>query len=319
MSLLGDYFHDLRRSTAAGWNQFWFTPADAATLSLIRILTGCLLLYTHLVWSLDLTGFFGSRGWMSADAVHDFYNGGHAWSHFWISDSPAFVWSVHLAALAVFACLTGGLWSRPASVLAYLVTVSYANRVPAATFGLDQINALLAMYLMFGRSGDAYSIDRWRSRRANPGSAQIAAPAVSTNIAIRLIQLHMCVIYAFAGASKLQGPTWWGGSALWFAFGNSEYQTLDLTWLAGYPILVNALTHVTVLWELTFSALIWPRLTRPIVLTLAVVLHLGIGVCLGMMTFGFAMLVGCAAFIPPALVRRVLSRAEPMPKQRAAR
>ena len=38
----------------AGWNRFWFTPADPATLGAIRIFAGAMLFYTHLVWSLDL-------------------------------------------------------------------------------------------------------------------------------------------------------------------------------------------------------------------------------------------------------------------------
>ncbi len=42
-----------------GWNRFWFTPADPATLGAIRIFAGAMLFYTHLVWSLDLRAFLG--------------------------------------------------------------------------------------------------------------------------------------------------------------------------------------------------------------------------------------------------------------------
>ena len=54
----------------------------------------------------------------------------------------------------------------------------------------------------------------------------------------------MCVIYFFAGVSKLQGPSWWDGEAMWRAFANLEYQSLDMTWLAWHPWLVNAMSHV---------------------------------------------------------------------------
>ena len=47
------------REIVAGWNRFWFQPTDPATLGLIRICAGAMLFYTHLVWSLDLTAFFG--------------------------------------------------------------------------------------------------------------------------------------------------------------------------------------------------------------------------------------------------------------------
>jgi hypothetical protein len=113
----------------------------------------------------------------------------------------------------------------------------------------------------------------------------------------------MCVIYFFAGISKLQGPAWWTGEAMWLAFANLEYQSLDMTWLAWHPWLVNAMSHVSVMWEISFCVLIWQKRLRPLVLALAVVMHVGIGACLGMWTFGLIMLVGCAAFLPNELFR----------------
>jgi hypothetical protein len=92
------------------------------------------------------------------------------------------------------------------------------------------------------------------------------------------------------------------------AFGNLEYQSLDMTWMADWPRLMNLMTHVTIFWELGYWALVWPRLARPVVLLLAIPLHMGIAICLGMMTFGLIMLVGNLAFVSPALVRAVLTR-----------
>ena len=71
MKLALDYFRELGRSTVAGWNRFWFNPVDPATLSLIRILAGLMLLYTHLVWSLDLEAFFGKKSWVDAAAAKE--------------------------------------------------------------------------------------------------------------------------------------------------------------------------------------------------------------------------------------------------------
>ena len=57
--------------------------------------------------------------------------------------------------------------------------------------------------------------------------------------------------------------------------------------------------HLTVAWELSYCVLVWPRLTRPLVLALAVPLHLGIALFLGMITFGLVMLIGNLAFVFP--------------------
>ena len=65
------------------------------------------------------------------------------------------------------------------------------------------------------------------------------------------------------------------------------------------------MTHVTVFWELTYCALVWPRLTRPWVLLMAVFVHGGIVLFLGMPTFGLVMLIGNLAFVSPKTVRKV--------------
>ena len=125
----------------------------------------------------------------------------------------------------------------------------------------------------------------------------------------------MCVIYFFAATSKLQGPAWWDGEAMWRAFANLEYQSADMTWLAWCPRLLNLITHVSVLWELSFCVLIWSRRLRPLVLAGAVVLHVGIGACLGMWTFGLIMLVGCASFLPAEAVRQLVFQSAPPPRR----
>lgn len=286
----------------AAWNRFWFEPADPATLAAIRICTGAMLFYTHLVWGLELTTFFGRDGWLSPGAVGKLQEGSFAWSYLWWFESPAALWSVHVAALVVFAMLTIGLLTRVAAVLAFVAAVSYVGRATGALFGLDQINVMLAMYLMVGPAGDAYSVDhRLKTRKA--GHTLPVCKTWTANVAVRLIQLHMCVIYMFAGMAKLTGPAWWDGNAMWMAFGNLEYQSLDMTWMAEWPRLMNFMAHITVYWELFYVALVWPRLTRPVVLLLAIPLHLGIAICLGMITFGTIMLVGNLAFVSPALVR----------------
>jgi len=211
--------------------------------------------------------------------------------------------------LVLFA-FTIGLWARVTSILSLLVVISFANRVTETLFGLDKINIMLTLYLAVGPSGAALSVDRFLAARRAKGPA--AAPAsVGANFALRLIQVHMCIIYYFAGISKFLGPVWWSGKATWLLFGNLEYQAIDMTWLAWHPWVVELLSHFTALWELSFCALIWVRLLRPLVLAGAVVLHVGIGATMGLWTFSLIMLVGCASFLPPEGVRRFMERLAP--------
>lgn len=347
-------------AVVAGWDRFWFAPAAPHTLALIRIFAGAMLFYTHAVWALDLEAFLGKHSWVSRDA-NQFLSGGpgggsYAWSYLWYLESPAALWTAHIAAMIVFAALTLGVFTRVAAVLAWIATLAYCHRLQGALFGLDQVNAMLSMYLVVGPAGAAYSVDAWwRRRRArqreslragspsdilssasakpavsvNSSSKSLAPSAsgasaspyvgdsvhalatVSANVAIRLIQVHLCVVYLFGGISKLKGTSWWDGSAVWFAVANFEYQSMDMTWLAHWPWLIALLSHATVFWETFYPVLVWPKLTRPVMLAMAVAVHGGIALCLGMPTFGLAMIIANLAFVPPVLVDSAMSLLSP--------
>src|SRR5262249_48906771 len=106
MNLVTGYFRELGRGTVAGWNRFWFSATDPARLGLIRILAGAMLFYTHFVWTKDLNGFFGQRGWLTPETIKALP--GHTefeWSYFYWIQSPALLWIAHIAALVVFALL----------------------------------------------------------------------------------------------------------------------------------------------------------------------------------------------------------------------
>lgn len=309
------------RSAWEAWNEFLFSPTDPATLCLIRVLVGAMLLYTHLVWSKDLGAFFGPEGFLPqevVDAAHD--------ARFIAPDNPRWTFSyfdylsdgwllriVHGFNLLIFFCLMIGLFSRTMAVLAFLTAVSYATHVtPGAFFGLDKINCMLTMYVMLGPCGARYSVDRlWALRR---GASPETEPSIAANLALRLIQLHMCVIYLFSGLGKLQGVRWWDGSATWFAIASSEYRSLDMTWLSSeFPFLgldikllylVDFLTHATIALELFYCCLVWNRWARPWVLMGAIGMHLFIGGAMGMITFGLVMIFGNLAFFSPETIRR---------------
>ncbi len=270
------YLAGLTRHLAEGWDRFWFSPADPTLLGLIRVLTGLMLLYTHAVWGLALNDFFGAEPWLSESLVRAIQSDQYAYSFWWFVPAQ-WAWYVHAASLGVLALFTIGYKTRsdvsPAA-WSWRFRTATASRRPL--FGFDQINVILTLYLTVGGAGQALSVDHWLDSRRR-GRSLPPAPSVAANIGLRLINIHMCVIYLFAGISKLQGEAWWDGQAMWGAFANLEYQSADMTWLARHPRLIDLATHICVLWEMTFCVLVWKPRWRPLVLAGAVALHVGIG------------------------------------------
>jgi len=303
------------RQWTDAWDRFWFTPTSPHTLAVIRIATGLMLLYSHLVIAFNLSSFLGDTAWIDNETIAAIHGGKFgpsdaARTYLWWFSSPFAIWTHHLMAIAVTACFAAGLMTRVAAPLAWFLQLMLVHRMTGTLFGLDQVMTMLAMYLMLAPCGAVFSVDRWLNRRyaARISERRIfrwllpaAEPSVSANIATRLIQIHLCVIYLFGGLWKARGTTWWDGTSIWFAISNAQYQSIDVTWLGRYPTLFSMLAHVTVFWEVFYCALVWPKLTRPIVLGIAVAVHLGIALFLGMITFGVIMIVANMAFIAPTI------------------
>ncbi len=285
----------------AACDRYFFAPRETKLLGLLRWATGLMLVYTHLVWGLSLEAFFSDDGWLPRENVLDYHRSAAEWS-FWFVVPDAWLWPVHVVCCVLLALFAVGLFTRVTAWIAFAIVVSYTHRVPTALFGLDQINGMLTLYLAVAYlavpgASRAFSLDRWLATRGQSEPSPVR-PSWSANLGLRLIQIHMCVIYTFAGLGKLLGVSWWDGSAMWRTVSNLEYQTIDMTWIAHHTWMSDVMTHVTAVWELTFWALVWRPFWRWPVLATAVVVHLGIGAAMGMMTFGLIMLVGCASFLP---------------------
>jgi hypothetical protein len=282
------------------WDAFWFTPLQPHTLAIIRIACGAMIAYVHLIWAIFATDFMGANGWINNATVRQLQSESFAWSWLWYIESPLLLQLHEIIAMLFGLAMMVGIATRFTTPIAWFLTLMTCHRMLGSLFGLDQIIIMLSMYLMLAPCGGVYSIDAflrdhgfkfyWLSR---------SEPSIATNVATRLIQLHLCVIYIFGGLSKMRGNMWWDGSALWYSVVNYEYQSIDMTWLGRYPIIIATLTAATIFWETFYCAIVWPKLTRPIALGLAFAVHGGIALALGMITFGTIMIVANFAFISP--------------------
>lgn len=318
------YLVALARTVSRAWNAFFFRPADPTPLGLIRVVVGLLLSWDLAVYGLDLHAFLGSEGWADPAIVRLFQGERmpYAWS-FWMLVPDGLLRPAWVACMAVLAMFTVGLFSRVTAFLAWAIVVSTVRRSPVTVFGFDQIVSTLALYLAItGASGQAVSLDRFfaRLREARATAARrrrdgkwvvppgVPTASISANLALRLIQLHLVLIYGMAGLAKLQGEAWWSGMALWKTLASGEFTLLDFTWLAGWPYVLNVLTHVALALEVFYGVLIWVRVLRPIVVTGMLAMHVGIALTApGLAEFGIAMIAANLAFVSGPWLRSLVA------------
>ncbi len=251
------------------------------------------------------------------------------WSFWYYLSDPTAMWIAHGAVLFVMFLFTIGFCTRITSVLTWLAMLSYIHRAPTSLFGMDTITIVVVFYLMIGPSGAALSVDRlirryWSSYRAL--RAGLPAPdflkpekLVSARFALRLLQVHACVIYAASGLSKLQGGMWWSGTATWGTMANYEFAPMRfqmymdmLNFLAAHrwlwEIVMTGGTYFTLAFEISFAFLVWNRNLRWTMIACAVALHLGIAICMGLVTFSIMMLILVSSFVPARTIREFVWR-----------
>ena len=259
-----------------------------------------------------------------AKAIDDYYEihnmdprtlyarGSPIWSVWLHVTDPTAMACIHAVFIVVAILFTAGIGTRVTSVLTWAILLMYIHRNSHVLFGVDTMMNILLLYLMIGPSGAALSVDRliarWWAGRTGPEPAP--APSVTANIAVRLLQIHTCIVYLIAGLSKLQGVSWWKGEALWSVLANWEFAPMQyglyndvLRLLAKHQLAFESVLtmgcYFTLTFEIAYIFLIWLPRTRWVVLGSALMLHGIIGIFMGLKTFSMVMLVMNLAFVRP--------------------
>lgn len=331
MTAIGDYFRTLIRAFGVGWNRFWFAPASVSTLGAVRLGTGVVLFYWLATYTPDLTAYFGPDGlapqatvdnleapvrngslFVVAQQVRDSLPRPHRWSFLNLLSTRKELVLGHAASLAIALLFTIGLGTRVTSVLALFVLLSYIHRGPVFTSQLEPVLAFVLFYLCLGPAGKTWSVDGWLANRRHPASVARGSSgeaSIAANVSLRLIQVHLALVYALMAIGKLSSPVWWSGIGVWLLIGRSESRLIDLTWLHAYPHVVALWTYLVVLWQGAFPILIWHRLSRPLLLTVNAVMWAMLAPVTGTLDLALMMVIASLAFLPQTLAANLIKRA----------
>lgn len=109
---------------------------------------------------------------------------------------------------------------------------------------------------------------------------------------ILILQLHLCVVYFFAGLGKMVGHNWWDGNALWSVINvyGVEFIRAKAEMVLEFSFALKILSIGTFMLELLYPILIFFKRTRKITLLAVLSLHLGIAIIIGLYTFSLVMI-----------------------------
>ncbi|WP_437311973.1 hypothetical protein [Sorangium sp. So ce388] len=284
----------IERGFARAWaavERFAFAPASAAPLAVLRIGLASVLLIQAGMVAPALFELYGRSGILQAPLLDALGSPGSvrlSWlidrlAPLGIGEAPIIVAVGAFYVLALVALLAG--WhTRMAAAGAWFAHLALMMTADSTNYGVDQFANIFLFYLMWMPSGAALSLDRWLGR--TPGG-----PTSMARLALRVVQIHLCIVYLTSGLGKALGEQWWNGDAIWRTLNMPDYRQYDFTWMAYHPWLAVGAGWMVLLIECGYPLMIWPRRTRRLWVAATVALHVGIAVFMGLGVFGAIMAV----------------------------
>lgn len=115
------------------------------------------------------------------------------------------------------------------------------------------------------------------------------------NSALIAIKIQVCLAYLIAGYYKLIDASWLSGSAVYETFQVPEFSN-SLFKSIPYSITV-ILTYLTMIYQLSFPFLVWFRSFKIYLFSFGVLQHLLIALGVGLVSFGFVMIICYILFL----------------------
>jgi len=224
-------------------------------------------------------------GFFDAAAIWEFIKG-PKWSLLYFWDSPTAFW-IHLIAFEVAVIsLMIGFRTRLAAVLTWFLMNSILTRNSLGWEGTELVYRTMLVYLVFARSGHAYSVDNWLrcrklrkqgrlSERDGPGGGAGIAPndeypqglePVYRRIPSwprKLIMLQLATIYVTTGTLKT-GSVWMAGDAMYYALNLDHFYRVPPQYLSslGGTTVFRGMTYATKVGQMSFALVIFGIITR---------------------------------------------------------
>lgn len=288
------------------WQKFWFEPTELLGVALTRTVFGITLFFTYLCR-------FGNINLLSTEA---FLPKDQAILIFPEQMRPIFSWTfwpdTWVLPMSILFCIliliwTFGFGGRLVGVFVWIIHMGFIQRNYAIVFGADVMSAVFMFYLSMIETPSAIKNGGLlRSPKALINES-LKSDFISSAM-IRLLQIHLAVIYAYTGFEKLKGVTWWDGTALWSVFANPQMVWIDLTFIKSISWVIPLLAFFTIIFEIYFPAAMLSKKIKYYWLGIGVLFHIVIAFLMQLWSFSLVMISIYFLYVDDFDLKKILKR-----------
>ena len=278
---------------------------SAHGMAVLRILLGVCILGSlastfadrHYVWGR------GAR-WLAPLVLDDGY--AFPFTVFGLGDSSTVFTLKYVALMVIAVALVAGWRSRFVLPLAVIGWTSLIRLDPMAFDAGDRIIQIVGLYACFADTSRRWSLDARRRQRRGAGPVERRVPAwmpiAFHNTAVLAIAAQVFVIYLVSSLTKIRGPLWQNGTAIYYPLHLERYEVWP--WLSDQLTRsswsVTIVSYLAVFSQLFFPLMLLRRGTRIVAILTVTVMHLGIAVTMGLPWFSLAMVAADMVLVSDA-------------------
>ena len=267
-----------------GFNRFFFKKEPVEGFGMFRIFFGATSVLNAVLMIPGLHEFFGPRGMMEAHSPSTLA-GINLFYFFPVTSlTLSLVFGLYMISSLT---LMAGLFTRVSAALSFLSLCSLHDLNNLVLHSGDTAMRLVLFLLVFARSGDSFSLDRWFRRR---GGGLKGPPRMQAPWAQRLIQIQTSFIYFSTAYYKFDGESWINGNSVYYTSRLWDFERFPVPILFNHLALMKPLTWISLLVEWSLGVLVWvPGLRVPVVIA-GILLHLGIEWTMNIPAFEWVMM-----------------------------
>ncbi len=288
-------------SLAEAWNRFFFAKQSPIPIALFRIIYGVLVIATLILLRPDWLAWYGTHAWISLQTMQTVESGRRLNLFTIIPQSDGWIDALFWVFLGSAMLLTIGFLTRANSVIVFLCLTSMQQRNLFILHGGDAFLRLAGFFLIFAPAGAALSCDRllriWRGK-------EDALIRPQRPWAQRMIQIQLSLLYFAAFCSKVKGPVWLHGTALYYVYHLDVLKRFPVPAWFLRPTMLKLGSWSALALEFSLGVLIWVKDLRYILLVLGLLFHLTLEYSLNIPLFQWDVLSAYILFVDPADVSR---------------